>query len=81
MIDFTKPQIWFTYGPGTSDDAMIEHLLRAGANGVRTCFSYGTPDVHADRARQVRRIAHAIGVDVAVIGDLQGEKCRLGTIR
>lgn len=74
------PQIWFTYGPHTKDDSTLTELFVAGATGVRLTFSYGTPALQLDRARQIRRVASQIGVQPLIIADLQGEKCRFAMV-
>ena len=80
MRHLSYPQVWFTYGPQTSDDNVIRHLLEAGATGARLTFSYGTPELQADRAKQIRKIAKELSRDVFLVADLQGEKCRLSKI-
>src|SRR5262249_16609656 len=72
------PQLWFTYGPKTSDDDSIRSLFEAGATGVRLTFSYGTADLQVRPAEQIRRVASDQGV--FIVGDLQGAKCRLAAI-
>jgi len=72
------PQLWFTYGPKTSEDDSIRLLLEAGATGARLTFSHGTADLQVRRAQQVRRVA--ANRDVFIVADLQGEKCRLAGI-
>ena len=77
---FSYPQIWFTYGPKTKEDNVIKAMLTAGATGVRLTFSFGTPELQIERAKQIRRIAKELGNSVCVVADLQGEKCRLAQI-
>ena len=74
------PQLWFTYGPKTTSSDTIRSLLLAGATGARLTFSYGTPELQAERATQVRRLAREIGANVFLVADLQGEKCRLSSL-
>lgn len=74
------PQLWFTYGPQTTEDHVISQLLNSGATGVRLTFSYGTPELQADRARQLRRVAATAGTKLFIVADLQGEKCRFSKV-
>ncbi|HEX6900612.1 MAG TPA: pyruvate kinase [Thermoanaerobaculia bacterium] len=76
----TYPQIWFTFGPQTKDREVLLGLFGAGATGVRLTFSYGTPDLQAERAALVRSVAQEIDKPVTIVADLQGEKCRLAKI-
>ena len=73
-------QLWFTYGPQTTSDATVRSLLQRGATGARLTFSYGTPALQCERARQIRRIATEVGITPYLVADLQGEKPRLGKI-
>src|SRR3989344_3012182 len=77
---FPYPQIWFTYGPKTKDDEVIKAMLTAGATGIRLTFSFGTPELQIERAKQIRRISQELGCGVCIVADLQGEKCRLTQI-
>jgi pyruvate kinase len=72
------PQLWFTYGPRTSEDSSIAAVLDAGATGSRLTFSFGTPELQVERAEQIRRVA--AGRPVYLVADLQGEKCRLARL-
>lgn len=80
MQNFDYPQVWFTYGPQTKEDDTLRLLLEAGATGVRLTFSYGTPELQAERARQIRDVAKALSRSVFIVADLQGEKCRFSKI-
>lgn len=70
--------LWFTYGPSTDSDDLLEKTLIMGANGCRLTFSYGTRELQKQRADRLKRIAERIGRPCLVIADLAGEKVRLG---
>jgi pyruvate kinase len=57
---------------------MLEAMIRAGVNVVRLNFSHGTAQDHAHRATMVREAAQRVGVEVAIMADLQGPKIRVG---
>jgi pyruvate kinase len=78
LFSNTKPNIWFTMGPRTDNDQVLEHVFRAGADGVRLTFSFGTPQTQFDRATRVRAAASRAGRGCVIVADLQGEKIRLG---
>ena len=67
-----------TLGPSTKDPAVLEQLLRAGVNVVRMNFSHGKAQDHIDMAKRVRDISAKIGIEVAIMADLQGPKIRVG---
>ena len=67
-----------TLGPASSDPALLEQMIRAGANVVRLNFSHGTAEDHVKRANLVREAATRAGREVAIMADLQGPKIRVG---
>jgi pyruvate kinase len=67
-----------TLGPASSDPLILERMLAAGVDVVRFNFSHGTPEDHLKRAQLVREASARIGVDVAIMADLQGPKVRVG---
>ncbi len=54
--------------------------MRAGMDVARLNFSHGVHADHARRMAQVRRIAAELGHVVAIMGDLQGPKFRIGDL-
>jgi pyruvate kinase len=67
-----------TLGPASSDPLVLERMLAAGVDVVRFNFSHGAPEDHLQRAQLVREASARIGVDVAIMADLQGPKVRVG---
>lgn len=80
MLTLNYPEVWFTYGPQTKEDSTIRELIKAGATGARLTFSFGTPDLQVERARQLRSAADDLGRQFLIVADLQGEKCRFSKI-
>ena len=74
-----RTKIVTTLGPATDRDNNLEEIIAAGANMVRMNFSHGEAIDHVKRAQQVREIALRLGVEVAIMGDLQGPKIRVST--
>ena len=54
-----------TLGPASSDQALLEQMIRAGVNVVRLNFSHGSAQDHIDRALLVRQAAQNAGREVA----------------
>ena len=73
-----RTKIVTTLGPATDRDNNLEKVIAAGANVVRMNFSHGTAEDHQLRADKVREIAAKLGRHVAILGDLQGPKIRVG---
>ena len=67
-----------TLGPASSSQAVLEAMIAAGVNVVRLNFSHGSREAHAETAARVREAARRIGVEVAIMADLQGPKIRVG---
>jgi len=76
-----RTKIVTTLGPATDRDNNLEKIIAAGANMVRMNFSHGEPADHIKRAKEVRDIAKRLGVEVAIMGDLQGPKIRVSTFK
>ena len=75
-----RTKIVATIGPASSSPEMLGRLLAAGMDGAWLNFSHGTHAEHAARARAVRHAQDELGRPVALIGDLQGPKLRIGDL-
>lgn len=69
-----------TVGPAVDTDDHIRALIRADMSVARVNFSHGDQATHATRIDRVRRIARDENAVVAILGDLQGPKLRVGNI-
>ncbi|WP_133407328.1 pyruvate kinase [Parashewanella tropica] len=78
---FRRTKIVTTLGPATDRDDNLRKIIAKGANVVRLNFSHGSPEDHLKRATDVRNIAKELGVNVAILGDLQGPKIRVSTFK
>jgi pyruvate kinase len=75
-----KTKIVATVGPACSTYDQLLALVKAGVNVFRLNFSHGT---HADKLeviRSIRTINKTQPFNVAMLGDLQGPKLRVGKI-
>ncbi len=77
---YKRTKIVCTIGPASRDEATLRAMIRAGMNVARINFSHGVHEQHARDIAAIRRIAEAEGQIVAVMGDLQGPKLRVGKI-
>lgn len=75
-----RAKILATLGPASNSDEMIGKLLDAGVDAVRLNFSHGSHDDHAQVYAKVREQSGIRRKPVAVLGDLQGPKIRVGAI-
>lgn len=77
----TRTKILATIGPSTASKAMLEKLIKAGADAFRFNFSHGTHEEHAERLKIVRDLSEKYNRHLTVIADLQGPKLRVGTFK
>jgi pyruvate kinase len=75
-----RTKIVCTLGPASDDEATISALVEAGMAVARINFSHGSHADHARRIGLVRRIASRAGCSIAILGDLQGPKLRVGLL-
>ena len=76
-----RTKIVTTLGPATDRPGVLEELIRAGANVVRLNFSHGTFEDHQKRVQMVREASAKLDLPVAIMGDLQGPKIRIGKFK
>ena len=63
---------------GPASDGHIEQLVEEGVDVFRLNLSHGTYAEHTARILQIRAAARQTGRYVAILGDLQGPKIRIG---
>ncbi len=73
-----KTKIICTIGPASQDLEVLEKLADAGMNIARINMSHGTLAQHRITIDNIRKVAVRTGVPIAILGDLQGPKIRLG---
>jgi len=73
-----RTKIVCTIGPATRDEAMLAKLMRAGMDVARLNMSHGTRDEHKALIQSIRKVSAEVGKPVALLGDLQGPKLRVG---
>ena len=75
-----RTKIVCTLGPASSTREQIRSLVSAGLDVARINFSHGTHDKHAATIALVREVADECGKPVAILGDLQGPRIRIGVL-
>ena len=76
-----RTKIVATLGPASTSREVLRGLIDAGLNVARINFSHGTHAQHAERIALVRELAEEMGRHVAVLGDLQGPRIRIGALQ
>jgi pyruvate kinase len=80
VLPFRRTKIIFTLGPATESEAMLEALLRAGADVVRLNMAHATHDWTRLIIRRIRAVSARVGRDVAVMMDIKGPEIRTGDL-
>jgi pyruvate kinase len=75
-----RTKIVCTLGPASSTKEQLRGLVQAGLNVARLNFSHGTHEQHAQLVARVREVADELGCPVAILGDLQGPRIRIGDL-
>ncbi|HEU4880357.1 MAG TPA: pyruvate kinase [Gemmatimonadaceae bacterium] len=75
-----RTKIVCTLGPASATDEGIRGLIDAGMNVARLNFSHGTHSQHAETIETIRRVATELDRPIAILGDLQGPRIRVGDI-
>jgi len=75
-----RTKIVATIGPSCSSPERLDDLVAAGMDAARLNLSHGTHDDHSERAALVRAAEERAARPLALIGDLQGPKFRVGDL-
>ncbi len=75
-----RTKIVCTLGPASSSPERVASLIASGMDVARVNFSHGDHATHERTIRHVREAAAAAERPVAVLGDLQGPKIRVGEL-
>ena len=75
-----RTKIVCTLGPASATKETIRQLMEAGLNVARINFSHGTHEQHARTIAMIREVADAMQRPVAILGDLQGPRIRIGDL-
>lgn len=81
MITHSKTKIIATIGPKSSDKAVLKEMLLAGVDVCRINLSHDNHEIHADKIKKIRELNKELGINVAILADLQGPKLRIGEIK
>ena len=80
MPNNKKTKIIATLGPATSSKEVLYQLAKEGVNVFRINFSHADYEDVKTRIKLIREINEENGYNVAILGDLQGPKLRVGVM-
>ena len=75
-----RTKIVATIGPASQNVKTLEKMIRAGMRVARQNFSHGDHKSHALLIKNIRKAAKTVGVEVAILQDLQGPRIRVGEV-
>ena len=81
MTQLLRTKIVCTIGPASRSPEMLAKLIAAGMNVARINFSHGDQAVHAENIARIREASAQAGKPIAILGDLQGPKLRMGIMQ
>ncbi len=76
-----RTKIVATIGPASNNPETIRRMLAAGMTVARVNFSHGDHESHTKTVEMLRRVSTVENKALAILGDLQGPKLRLGHVR
>src|SRR3954463_12056246 len=79
-MHYCRTKIVCTLGPASSSRESLRALMDGGLNVARINFSHSTHEQHAATIALVREVAAEMGRPVAILGDLQGPRIRIGDL-
>ena len=80
-MTLNKTKIIATLGPSSTGKSMLKSLMKEGVNVFRVNFSHANHSEVKKTVFNIREISSLLGLHVAILGDLQGPKIRLGTVK
>lgn len=72
-----RAKIIATIGPSSNTIEMLEKMIKAGMNAARINMSHGTYEAHEQSIKNIRQASKNVGMEVAILLDLQGPKIRV----
>jgi pyruvate kinase len=75
-----KTKIVATLGPASARKETLIKMFNEGVNVCRINFSHGDHQQHLELINLIRELNEELGRHVAILGDLQGPKLRIGMI-
>ena len=77
---FRRTKIVATVGPASSSEEALAALMEAGADVFRLNFSHGSQEEKGVLIQRIRQLSKQRRQAVAILGDLQGPKIRVGRL-
>ncbi|MDL1913462.1 MAG: pyruvate kinase [Bergeyella sp.] len=79
--NWKKTKIVATLGPASSNKQTMHDLIRAGVDIFRINFSHADYELVRKNVDTLRTLNEELGINVGILGDLQGPKLRIGEVK
>lgn len=79
-FDYRHTKIIFTIGPATESEAVLEEVIRAGADICRLNMAHASHEWTRMIVRRVRTVCDRIGRQIAIMMDVKGPEIRTGDL-
>jgi len=73
-----RTKIVATLGPAVSSREIMKNMILEGVNVFRVNFSHADYEIIKKNIQTIRELNKELGVNTAILGDLQGPKLRIG---
>lgn len=81
MFHHKRTKIVATLGPATSSEDTLRHMILEGVDMFRVNFSHANYDTVKETIKTIRKLSTELDVHIAILGDLQGPKLRVGMMK
>ena len=81
MSNQKRTKIVATLGPATNSEEILKHMMLEGVDVFRVNFSHADYDTVKKNIAIIRRLSEELDLHVAILGDLQGPKLRVGVMK
>ncbi|NGX82823.1 pyruvate kinase [Aequorivita sp. KMM 9714] len=81
MLNQKRTKIVATLGPATNSEETIKSMILEGVDVFRINFSHADYDTVKSNIATIRKLSDELSLHVAILGDLQGPKLRVGVMK
>ena len=81
MSNQKRTKIVATLGPATNSEETIKSMILEGVDVFRINFSHADYDTVKSNIATIRKLSDELSLHVAILGDLQGPKLRVGVMK
>lgn len=76
-----RTKIICTIGPSSTDERVLEEMIKAGMNVARLNFSHGTHEEHLEKIEMIKRVRERMQQPIPIMLDTKGPEYRIRTFK